>query len=206
MLKKNNQAVFGLLRSKKTAVVIALMVFFAASAVIFAKYLHSSDSIEDIYIPEYYDFPVIEASDARDENGFVKKSNVRISPSEEIKYPVYVRVAIVPSWQNDNGDIFGQQPEKNIDYTVSYNTDSWFLWTDGYYYCRNAVKGGTETPALIRQDQSISQIKSSPDPDYSMKIEFYTETIQAAGSTRMVGDTPGIPAYLDAWGVNPTVH
>lgn len=205
-MKKNKNTVFRLLTSKKAVLAFTALVFVSVSVMIFAKYFHSSDKMEDVYTPGYYDSPDISVSTVIDGNGFVKKSNIKVAPSEDNEYPVFVRVAIVPLWVNDNGDVLGQPPEKNTDYSISYNQEDWFLWTDGYYYCRQTVKGGSETPALVGETQNVSQIKASPNPEYSMQIEIFTETIQAVGTTQRVGDTAGVSAVLDAWGINPAVH
>lgn len=118
-------------------------------------------------------------------------------------YAVYVRVAIVATWQKKTADgkteIHWQKPEggtleaKGVDYVLDWNDEKWFLGSDGFYYLKSMVTYG-ETPVLINR---CYQCHEAPEADYTLHIEIIAQTIQALGST----DTNGTPAVTAAWGV-----
>ena len=120
------------------------------------------------------------------------KSNVCVDVGNP-GYAVYVRVAIVVTWQNASGDVYGQLPVKETDYKIDLNTADWFE-EDGFYYLRDMVTSG-KTEVLIN---SCRQTASAPDEGYTLHVEIVAQTIQALGTTD--GNSP-IPAVTDAWGI-----
>ena len=126
------------------------------------------------------------------------KSNVAVDIGTP-GYAVYVRVAIVATWQK-NGAIHWEKPvggtvdDTDIDYVLDWNDADWFYNpNDGFYYCKAMVNSGQDTAVLIKE---CYQKQKGPD-GYSLHVEIIAQTIQALGSTDD-GDTP---AVTDAWGV-----
>ncbi|MBO7738475.1 MAG: hypothetical protein J6S77_07220 [Clostridia bacterium] len=109
-------------------------------------------------------------------------------------YAVYVRAAIVITWKNTDGNVLGQAPVKDSDYVIELNTEAWFE-EGGFYYCRNYVNSGNDSPVLI---ESVKLKDGAVVPaGYTLNVEIITQTIQAAGKT----DDTETPAVTDAWGI-----
>ncbi|MGN1133250.1 MAG: hypothetical protein ACI4RN_02225, partial [Oscillospiraceae bacterium] len=115
------------------------------------------------------------------------KSKVRIKNTSNV--PAYLRGAIVVTWQDKEGSIYGKAPIENIDYTLSLNT---FGWTEknGYYYWNKAVKPNDFTSVLISECRPL---KASPSEEYSLNVEILAEAVQAEP----------IKAVEEAWGFVP---
>lgn len=109
-------------------------------------------------------------------------------------YAVYVRAAIVITWKNTDGSVLGQPPVKDTDYVIVLNTTEWFE-EGGFYYCRNYVNSGNDSPVLI---ESVKLKDGAVVPaGYTLNVEIITQTIQAAGKT----DYTETPAVTDTWGI-----
>ena len=122
------------------------------------------------------------------------KTNVSVDVGNP-GYAVYVRAAVVVTWKNEAGDVFGKAPQPETDYTVSYNKTDWFE-KDGFWYCKAPLNSG-KTPVLI---QSCAPVEGKAPEGYSLNVEIIAQTVQALGTT----DTDGTPAVTDAWGVAVT--
>ena len=105
-------------------------------------------------------------------------------------YAVYVRAAIVVTWEDEDGNVYAQAP-KETDYTLELGGD-WFK-EGNFYYHRKMVPSGEKTGVLIKRCAQ----KSEAPADYRLHVEIIAQTIQALGST----DVGGIPAVTNAWGI-----
>jgi hypothetical protein len=181
--------------AKRLLCVCALIVTATVAAVsvnVFAKYINGS-KVENTFSRSDYDSPTVSDTVSAAEDGFFYKSNVTVTAGKH-NYPVYVRVNLIVTWQDNDGNIYGQQPVLGTDYTLEYNDTDWTKESDGYFYCNTAIAGGETTPPLIGENQKLKQIKASPNANYSMHVEVVAETIQAIGTTES-----GITARNDAW-------
>lgn len=178
-----------------TLVTIAVLTMIAISVTVIAKYLNSSNQLENGFTPGVYDTPTVSDTVKEDTDGIFYKSNVVITVGSH-DYPVFVRADLVITWQNDAGEVYGQPPVPEKDYTIEYNDTDWTLGTDGYYYYNEAVQSGDSTKPLIRENQKLKQTGKAPD-GYTMHVEVIAETIQA------VGISGNKTAVMDAWGVQP---
>ena len=177
-------------------VIIAVLTISSFSVMLIAKYAKSSNQLENDYTPGVYDTPTINDTVDADADGNFYKSNVIITVGSN-DYPEFVRAALVITWQNAQGEVYGQPPVLGDDYSIEYNDADWTLGSDGYYYYNKAVKSGCSTEPLIGADQKLKQTGSAPE-GYTMHVEVVAETIQAVGKT-----SDNITAVMDAWGVQP---
>ena len=116
-------------------------------------------------------------------------------------YPVYVRAAIVITWQNEYGIVYFLKPAAT-DYSLSLKSETgWTQGTDGYYYYKTPVKSGGQTAILIDR---FTQTGAAPAEGYALNIEVIAQTVQAVGYTDGDGVNPAteIEAYKDAWGLS----
>ena len=88
----------------------------------------------------------------------------------------WIRAAVVVTWQDTNGNVYGQMPVAGTDYTDWTPGINWVKGTDGFYYYTEPVLAKGETPhALI---ESINPIGSSPATDYYLTVEILGSGIQ----------------------------
>lgn len=186
---------------RRAAVIIIAAVFvLSLSIASFAKYIHSTGESVSELVPGEYQKLTINCKDSYDENGFYDLSLLSVSTEDKI-YPLYIRVMINVTWQNEQGEVFGQQPIANKDYSLVFNDSDWFCDTnDGKYYCYTDVPVGGTTEKLIGKttDQKLIQLRAAPAEGYKLKTEICAQAIQATGTT---GE--GLPAIEEAWGASP---
>lgn len=139
------------------------------------------------------------------ENGFTfdgnTKESVRIKNTSDV--PVYVRVALVPTWVNAAQEPVAEPCSLNdllIKPTASaagvsgeiFTPDSssgWVKGADGYYYYTTPVAAGTTTNPLFAE----ATVKANKTPaGCTMNLQVLLQMIQAEPAS----------AVMDAWGVS----
>ena len=129
------------------------------------------------------------------------KSNVCVSNSSD--YPVYIRASVIVTWQDEDGNVYGQMPIAETDYTISYNLNNtkpltdgvrknvadgvWFEGSNDIYYYTGAVEKGEKTDRLIVKCEPIGD---SPADGYYLHVEILAQAVQAEPKD----------AVKDAWG------
>ena len=83
----------------------------------------------------------------------------------------YIRAAVVVTWKDDAGNVYGQKPNGTI--SLGYR---WEKETDGYYYYPLSVAVGGNTEVLV----AGYTFSETPPAGYSLSIEVVAEAIQAA--------------------------
>ena len=104
-----------------------------------------------------------------------EKTNIKVSIPDNVKNAdAYVRVTLVPTWEDAQGNAVAMPAE--ITYPDSSLNSSWFKDGD-YYYYKNILKVGDETPALFNSAITV------PDStgDYTLNLQVLAEAIQADG-------------------------
>ena len=84
------------------------------------------------------------------------KQNVSIKNTGNV--PAYIRVALVPAWVDDEGNIAAKPAslELNDDCNIAWGKDGsgyeadWFIGSDGFYYCKTVIEPDESTPILIK--------------------------------------------------------
>lgn len=99
----------------------------------------------------------------------------------------YIRAAIVVTWQDEAGNVAPEVPVSGTDYTISYGSE-WFIdFDDGYYYYPSVVASGAQTANLI---ESCKPLKEGP-VGYTLHVEILADAIQGSP----------VDAVTEAWGV-----
>lgn len=194
--------------TKKIApLIISLVVLLMVAAVAvptLAYYLRSVDNpIEQEYTPAKPYNPSIKLTA---DNKSISKVSIEVQNNEG--YPFYVRVALVVTWQANVGGevvVHSLMPSRNSDYTYSNPSGSWRLVNDLWYYTLAVEGNGKVEPITIDfiSNLALAQNPFIPYVDTEMchlNVEIIVQTIQAIGST----DDGDIPAWQDAWGVDPS--
>lgn len=102
------------------------------------------------------------------------KSDVRIKNTGDV--PAYIRVALVPAWVDDEGNI-AAKPASLGDCNITWGNngngyeDDWFIGSDGFYYCKTVIEPDGSTPILI---------KSCTVKDGEHKYDFELQIIASA--------------------------
>ena len=129
--------------------------------------IDTDEPITNIFNPTEVTTTVVETLD-----GTVKK-DVKIQNTGTTD--AWIRAAVVVTWQNADGNVYGQAPVKDTDYVITWGT-GWATGDDGFYYWTSPVKAETgETGALI---ETISPKGNPPADGYYLTVEIIGSGIQ----------------------------
>lgn len=120
---------------------------------------------------------------------YQKKENVRIKNNGDVD--AYVRVALVPNWVDDAGNVYGEVLQSGKDYTIVFGGFGWEKGGDNFYYCNTKVGPGSETPVLVKLCKPEELTKTAPD---GRTLHFELQVIAS-----LIQASP-VEAVKDAWG------
>ena len=135
------------------------------------------------------------------------KQNVRIKNTGNV--PAYIRVALVPAWVDDEGNIAAKPAslELNDDCNITWGKDGngyeddWFIGSDGFYYCKTFINPGESTPILIK-----SCTVNGGGHEYDFELQIIASAVQSLPTTTVqavwpvVVDTDGTLAKNEQGG------
>lgn len=102
------------------------------------------------------------------------KKDVKIKNTGDTE--AWIRAAVVVTWQDKDGNVYGQAPVAGTNYTAWTPGTDWLTGDDGFYYYKYPVAAGATTSnALITQ---ISPIGNSPAEGYYLTVEIIGSGIQ----------------------------
>ena len=106
------------------------------------------------------------------------KSNVSIQNTGDID--AYIRAAVVITWQDEHGNVYGQMPVEDTDYTITWNLagenqDGWVKAADGFYYWTQPVAANGYTGILIPK----CEYKANAPAGYYLTVEILGSGIQS---------------------------
>jgi len=136
------------------------------------------------------------------------KENVAIDNTGTI--PAYIRAEVVVTWQNENGEVYGQKPIAGTDYSIIETTDTpnskWFSMGDYYYWSDIVPVEDKETTDLYEGRtgvliESIEPIAGTEPEGYTLCVEILASAIQADGGSKIGEPAVWTPAVTQAWGV-----
>ena len=102
------------------------------------------------------------------------KSDVSIKNTGNV--PAYIRVALVPAWVDDEGNI-AAKPAYLDDCNITLGDDFnqfWFKGTDGFYYCKTFIKPDESTPILIK-----SCTVKDGEHEYDFELQVIASAVQS---------------------------
>ena len=108
------------------------------------------------------------------------KSDVRIKNTGNV--PAYIRVALVPAWVDDEGNIAAKPAslKLNDDCNIAWGEDGngyeadWFIGSDGFYYCKTVIEPGKSTPILIK-----SCTVKDGEHEYDFELQVIASAVQS---------------------------
>ncbi len=103
------------------------------------------------------------------------KRNVNISNTGSADG--YVRAELIFTWQDSQGNVYGEKPMEGSHYTASYDfANGWLKSQDGYYYWTEPVAPGDSTGVLLT---SCTPITGRAPEGYSLNVEILASIIQS---------------------------
>lgn len=182
-MKNGKHAAHGGMKRSLVLVVslLALLLVVAGGTL---AWLTAQDSVSNTFTPAHVTCDVDETFDG------TAKSNVSIKNTSDI--PVYIRASIIVTWKDSSGNVYGQLPVADTDYTMYIAADGW-VPNGGYYYYTSPVAVGATTGTLI-SSCTVKAGATPPGDDYKLSVEIIAEAIQSQPE-RAVGQ---------AWGVTIT--
>ena len=108
------------------------------------------------------------------------KQNVRIKNTGDV--PAYIRVALVPAWVDDEGNIAAKPASLELkdDCNIAWGKDGngyeadWFIGSDGFYYCKTVINPGDYTPILIK-----SCTVKDGEHEYDFELQVIASAVQS---------------------------
>ena len=176
------------------ALLVSVSLILILAVVVFAFLRISTGKLDNIFVDEAPQKPVISESFDK-----AVKSNVKVQVPDHpdgVGYSMYVRALIVVTWYNETSNTtLHTAPVLGTDYSLDLDLSNGWLksTTDGFYYYTSPVKSGEYTNTLIN---SCKPLLTSPEEDYALRVEIISQTVQASGKTSL-----GVPAVTDVWGV-----
>lgn len=127
----------------------------------------------------------------KDNNRYIKR-DVRIKNTGNTS--AYIRVLLVFTWKDANGNVYVNKPQINKDYQINPDiSNGWSIYQNSIgtysYYYKYPVAAGDVTPNLI---DSLSQIPGVVGPEngkYALSVEIVADAVQAEPTD----------AVMDAW-------
>ena len=127
----------------------------------------------------------------KDNNRYIQR-DVRIKNTGNTS--AYIRVLLVFTWKDANGNVYVNKPQINEDYQINPDiSNGWSIYQNSIgtfsYYYKYPVAAGDETPNLI---DSLSQIPGVVGPEngkYALSVEIVADAVQAEPAD----------AVTDAW-------
>ena len=110
------------------------------------------------------------------------KSDVSIKNTGDTT--AWIRAAIVVTWQDKDGNVYGQLPVEGTDYTMELNVvtkDGWLKGNDGFYYWYLPVKSVEEDASDCNTGVLINECtyKANAPEDYFLNVEIIGSGIQS---------------------------
>lgn len=170
-------------RAKKPlAALVALVLIIGAVVGGTLAYLAArTDAIVNTFNPAKVDITVEENFD-----GSTKK-DVKITNIGDTE--VYIRATYVVTWKDAAENVYPEQPQPGVDYTISLNPKQDWFYYNGYYYYTEPVAPRASTGVLI--DLCTPVAERTPE-GYTLSVNVLASAIQSVPAE----------AVGQAWGVS----
>ncbi len=181
------------LRKRIILTVCAVLIFCMITGGSIAWLVSISESVNNEFDPAEVTITIIEEF----ENDL--KKDVQIGNTGNVH--AYIRVALVPAWVDENGDVAAQEASLE-DCTITWgengtedltNNPDWFMVKNDdddvcYFYCRRAIAPEGVTPILIKE---CKVNESEYGHQYDFELRIVASAVQAIPTD----------AVKEAWGV-----
>lgn len=166
------------IRSLALLFAIALLVGAGVGSTV-ALLQDKTDAVENAFTYGKVSCEVLE--DFNKENNTYVKRNVRIKNTGNTD--AYIRVLLVFTWKDANGNVFVNKPVENRDFQINLAlSNGWIVSRNtvgAYLYYKNPVKAGGETPVLIDGLIQIAEANKPENGSYQLSVEVVADAVQA---------------------------
>ena len=157
-------------RNKALVLILALaLVVTAVIGGVVATLIANTDTVENSFTSASVSTLVNESFDG------TTKTNVTVTNTGSTR--AYIRAAIVVTWQDASGNVYGFAPVAGTDYVMTQTDTDWVLASDGFWYYTNPVLAGAETGNLI--DRLVLVDNANVPEGYSLHVEILSSGIQS---------------------------
>lgn len=126
------------------------------------------------------------------EDEFYGKRDVKIQNTGNTD--AYIRVLLVFTWKDKDGNIFVNKPVENQDFQINLAlSNGWILSNNdigAYIYYKYPVAPGASTPILVDGVRQAAGVTGPENGKYALSVEILAEAVQAEPEQ----------AVSDAWG------
>ena len=168
--------------NKKTSVALVAYLAIMMSLVIgttLAFLIADTDPLSNTFTPSEVTSEVVETLDG------TTKKEVKIKNTGDIS--AYIRAKVIVTWQDANGNVYGEVPVNEIDYTITFNetgsgNGQWIKASDGFYYWTKPVKSDDDAPDDCYTGVLVDfcqQLKAAPETGYYLNVEIIGSAIQS---------------------------
>ena len=170
----------------------AVLAFSAGGTVAFI--MAKTDKIDNTFEPARVSCEVQESFNGN------TKTDVAIENTSDID--AYIRAEVIITWQNENGEVYGQMPAAGTDYAIDYGdigtgiSPKWVEGNDGFYYWTAPVAPDGFTGDLI---ESVEPKGNNVPEGYSLCVEILGSAVQADGGSEIGEPAEWTPAVVQAW-------
>ena len=155
-------------KRKSTVLLVSLLALCITVGGTLAYLATHTDSVVNTFTPSTVTTAVTENFDG------TTKTNVKIQNTGDTT--AYIRAAVVVTWQDADGNVYGQEPVKGEDYSISWTKSGWVEAADGFYYYTEPVAAGASTGELFTNCSS----GAGEVPDgYYLAVEILGSGIQS---------------------------
>ena len=115
------------------------------------------------------------------------KSNVQITNTGTTD--AYIRATYVVTWKDAAENVYPEQPQQGVDYTISLNLEQGWIYYNGYYYYTAPVAPDASTGVLI---DLCTPVTGRAPEGYTLSVDVLASAIQSVPAE----------AVGQAWGVS----
>ena len=178
-------------RAKALLLIASLAVLLTATVGSTAAWLVSKPAaVENDFVPGKVACQVLE--DFGTESGTYVKRGVCVKNTGNTD--AYIRVLLVFTWKDKEGNIFSNKPQEGKDYQINKNLTDWIKQESDagtYYYYKKPVARDAETDVLIELLRQADGVTGPENGKYKLSVDILADAVQA--------NPP--EAVADSWGV-----
>lgn len=155
---------------KSVALLVSLLLILTVTIGGTIAFLMDSDGpLQNLFNPSEVTTYVDETLDG------ATKKDVKIQNTGDTE--AWIRVAVVVTWQDKDGNVYGQAPVAETNYTAWTPGKDWLAGDDDFYYYKYPIAAGATTAnALI---SSIAPVGNPPAEGYYLTVEIIGSGIQS---------------------------
>lgn len=169
---KNSKSFFKRFRKSKVLLVFLLLIVTVGGTI--AYLTDMSDTVINRFKPSHVTTKVEETLN---EN---TKEDVYITNTGDTD--VWIRAAVTITWQDENGNVYGELPVEGADYTIAWGQD-WLVGEDGFYYWPVPVAENNGKTGILIDSCTTDKAMTVGEKTYYLSVMIVGSGIQSSPSS-----------------------